>query len=109
MKILRYIRLSMASLGYLPTDRLFRFKWSDTIVTLFVSIILIGFESSSVVYVLRHLQIEHLKDCLYAGCQMTAVLPALGTLFTIFINKRIKVQRVIDDFQKLFDECNVIR
>lgn len=108
MKILRYIRLSMAILGFLPNQRLFRFKWSQAIVTLLVFVILIGFELSSALYVLRHLQIENIADCLYAGIQITGVLPALGTLFTIFVNKRDKVQRLIDNFQKVSDKCNEI-
>lgn len=107
MIILRRTRQAFSLLGYLSHERIFAFKFGHAIASSVFMLVLILFELSSVIYVVRHLKIGDFKNSLYAGLQMMAVLPAIASFITMMYHKD-KVRDVIDGFQKISDQCNSV-
>lgn len=60
------------------------------------------FELASIVYVVRHLRMGDVENCLYAGFQVVAILSTIGTFLTVGYRKR-KVRNIIDEFQQIVD------
>lgn len=102
MKILQNIQRIFSIIGYLPDPR---DHWQRIIVPIMVLITLISMEVSAAVYAVRHIQSGDIENSLYAGLDVPGTLLMIGTYLTIMYHKE-KVRQVIDDFQKIFDECN---
>lgn len=105
MKILRNIRRAFSFIGFLSDEKIFGIKTVHTIVTLLFFPTLILFEVSSVVYVVRQIQIGDYQNALYASLQVAAVLPAIVSAITMMYQKD-KVRDVIVGLQKIFEQCN---
>lgn len=106
MKILRNIRRAFSLVGYLsPSDeRIFAFKFGHEIVSVLFIVILILFESSSVVQAVRHLKIGDYQNFLHASNQLIDLITAIVSFFTMMYHK-YKIRDVIDGFQNFFDTC----
>lgn len=63
-------------------------------------------ELGAAIYMVRHLQSGDIKNSLYAGLDVPGVVIIFGTYLTIMCNTE-KLRQVIDDLQKIFDECNL--
>lgn len=105
MKILQSIRRIFVILGYLADDdRIFRYDFFHTLVSLTILLIVFAMALTSVIYMVRHLQIGDIENSLFASLATLVASMAIGTYLLIIYNKT-KLRRVIDDFQKIFDEC----
>lgn len=104
MEILLFNRRTLAFLGFLPREPIFRYKFLHTIVSLIILLILFVFELMSAIYVVRHLQMGDIESSLQAGIQVTGAAQVIGSMFTMMYHKE-KVQKVVDGFQKIFDQC----
>lgn len=58
----------------------------------------------SAIYVVRHLQTGDIERSLQAGIQVTGAAQVIGSMFTMMYHKE-KVQKVVDGFQEIFDQC----
>lgn len=102
MKTLESIRKLFLITGYLSDGGIFRCNFCHKFVSLFILFLVLVFEFTSVIYVVRHLQIGDIANSLYAGLQVAAMLPAIGSFFTLMYHKE-KVQELFHNFQNLFD------
>lgn len=102
MKILDSIRKVFAIAGYLPDEKIFRYEFCQIIVPLCILLLMIVFQMTSVIYMVRHLQIGEIESSLYAGFEAAVLLPALGSFFTLMYHKE-NIRRVCDDLQKIYD------
>lgn len=105
MKILRNTRRTFSDMGFLTDERIFTFKYGHSIATAFFIFILIFCEVTNITYVVHQLKIGDYTNCLYAGLQITAVLPTIVSFLTT-IYRQGKIREVIGEFQKISDKCN---
>lgn len=103
MEILRYNRRLLACIGFLPEGQLFRYNIMPFIILLILAV----FELTSAIYVVRHLQMDDIESALQAGIQITGAAQIIGSIFTVMYHKE-NVQKVVDGFQKIFDECKYL-
>lgn len=95
MNIPRHTRRPFTMIGYLSDQKMTSF---------IIVILLILTEVCSISYVVLHLKTGSFTNCLQAGLQFVAVMPATATLFTMLYQKD-EIHGVIDGFQKIFDAC----
>lgn len=105
MKILLNTRRALAIIGYLPGERIFRFQIVHSIISLLLAILLNAFVATSVVFVVRHLQIGDIENSLQATFQVLGTIPLIASFVTIIYHKE-KVRSVIDTLQEISNKCN---
>lgn len=105
MEILRNNRVVFAYIGYLSDRRIIRSRLLQVLGSLLVLIILIIYELTSAVYILQHLQIGDIENCLYAAIQAVLVVSAICSFLSIMYHNKERVRRVLDEFQKIVDQC----
>lgn len=105
MEILSYTRRALAIIGYLPGERIFRFQIVHSIISLLLATLLSAFVATSVVYVVRHLQIGDIENSLQATFQVLGTIPLIASFVTIIYHKE-KVRSVIDTLQQISNKCN---
>lgn len=104
MKILRNIRRAFSLVGYLSDEGFFAFKFGHEIVSAVFIVMLILFESSSVIYAVRHLKSGDYQNFLHASYQLIGLITAIVSFFTMMWHKG-EIRDVIADFQEIFDKC----
>lgn len=104
MEILLYTRRLMAIMGYLPGERIYRFEFVHSIVSSLILVNLLTCVITSVVFVVRHFQIDEIENCLHASFCIAGVIPMIASFTTIIYHKK-NVRIVIDTFQKIYDNC----
>lgn len=105
MKILRLTRDVLAFIGYLSDEPIFRFKIIHTTISVLIAVILIAFGLTSSIYAVKHLQIGQYAESLYAVWEIVSMVQTLASFGTIMIHKN-NIREVIDEFQKIFNNCN---
>lgn len=106
MEILRLSQRAFTFVGFIPGKQIFRLKIVHTIISLFILLNLFVLVATSVVYVVRHLQIGYIENVLKASFQISATTPLLASFITI-IYHRDKVREVIETFQEISNKCNL--
>lgn len=97
MYILRYTRRAFSLIGYLSNEK----------ITSFVIMLLLVFtEAGSITYVVFHWQIEDYENCLHAGLQVVALLPAVVSLCSMWYH-RYEMRDIIDGFQRICESCKI--
>lgn len=105
MKLLSFTQRVLAFVGFMSGQRIFSVKWIHTIVSLLILVILIALESTSAVFMVKHLLIGEFQQSFQAGFQVTGTLPLIGS-FVTFVYHKENIRKVIAAFQKIFDQCN---
>lgn len=102
--VLHLTQRALAFVGFFAGKQIFRYKCLHTLVSLLILINLLTFVSTSVVYIVIHLQMGDIENVLQACYQVTGTVPLLASFFTIMYHKE-KVAKLIDAFQKIFNRC----
>lgn len=105
MEILRYTRRLMAIIGYLSGERIYRYEFVHSIVSLLILVNLLTYIIASVVFVVRHFQFDEIENCLHASFSVAGAAPMIASFITIIYHKE-NVRIVINTFQKIYDKCN---
>lgn len=105
MKILSYTRKAFSLLGYLPHERIFCSKFVHAIVSfLFILNMAVG-ELAGIIYMIRHLKIDDIRNSLYASFQIIGLVPAIASFISMMMNKD-NIRVVIIGLQKITKQCN---
>lgn len=104
-KIFRNFRRVFFFVGYLPEERILDGKYGHAVTSFLFICTLFACELTSIAYVVHHWKIGDYKNSLFACLQVAAIIPSIASFCTIMYH-RDQLREVIDQFQRIFDECN---
>lgn len=110
MQVLRLTRKILVIIGLCElsgNEWLIRTKFRQRLCFSTILTVIIAMEVSSILYVWHHIRIGDIENSLYAAFQVAAAFCIIGSLITIFFQKK-KVRAILDGFQVVANNCKLI-